>query len=270
MDSIRIQTIIGKEWQETIRNRAIVFTFLLLLVMFTVMPLVLAFGLPAVTGPQAVSDPDLDRMLGLLTEAFPGFAGLEPVQQFQVFMLRQFLILFLILPIMGAMSIATYSIIGEKTSRSLEALLATPVTTAELLMGKSLAAAVPSVIATWAAFGLFALLVRLLSDAAVAGYVFDAAAWSTILLITPLAAVFALGLGVIISSRVNDPRSAQQVGGVLVLPLVAVMIAQSAGFFLLGVPFVLIGALALLLLDLVVLGLGISIFNREQILTRWR
>ncbi|HBY93929.1 MAG: ABC transporter permease subunit [Ardenticatenaceae bacterium] len=270
MDSIRIRTIIAKEWQETIKNRTIVLTFLLLLLIFMVMPLGLAFGLPLFAGSQALNDPDMGKMLSLLTEAFPGFGNLQPVQQFQVFMLRQFLILFLILPVMGAMSIATYSIIGEKTSRSLEALLATPITTTELLLGKSLAAAGPSVIATWAAFGLFALLTRLLSGPTVTAYIFDAPAWATILLITPLAAVFALGLGVVISSRVNDPRSAQQVGGVLVLPLVAVMIAQSAGFFLLGIPFVLIGALALLLLDLVVLGLGISIFNREQILTRWR
>lgn len=270
MNSIRIQTIIAKEWQETIKNRTIVLTFVLLLVIFMGLPLALAFGLPIFVGPAVLNDPDMGRVLDQLLQAFPQFASLSPTQQFQVFMLRQFSILFLVLPIMGAMSIATYSIIGEKTSRSLEALLATPVTTAELLLGKSLAAAVPPVVATWAGFALFALLVRLLSGPAVMRYGLDAAAWATMLLITPLVAIFALGLGVIISSRVNDPRSAQQVGGVLILPLVAVMIAQSGGFFLLGLPFVLIGALALLLLDLVVLGLGISIFNREQILTRWK
>lgn len=270
MNATRLRTILQKELLETTKNRAIIGTFLLLLGLFTAMPLFIAFGLPRLAGAEIANDPDMGRMLGLLTDAFPGFAGLAPIQQFQVFILRQFLILFLILPIMGAMSIATYSIIGEKTTRSLEALLATPITTTEILVGKSLAAAVPSVLATWATFGLFTLLVWALGGTEVMRYSLDAAAWATILLITPLVALAALGIGVIVSSRVNDPRSAQQIGGVLVLPIVAVMIGQTSGFFLLGLPFVLIGALALLVIDLVVLAIGTTLFNREQILTRWR
>jgi len=58
-----------------------------------------------------------------LGRAYPAFAGLAPLAQFQVFLLRQFVGLFLLAPVMGAISVATYSIIGEKTTRSIEALL---------------------------------------------------------------------------------------------------------------------------------------------------
>ncbi|MBA3534027.1 MAG: ABC transporter permease [Ardenticatenales bacterium] len=270
MNQRRIKTIIGKEWAETIRNKTITGTFAMLLVVFTLMPLGFAFGMPLLIGDEITKDPDVEMLNELLVEMFPQFAALSIIEQFQVFMLRQFLPMFLLVPIMGAMSIATYSIIGEKTSRSLEALLATPIRTDELLLAKSIAAALPSVGATWGAFLVFALASRLLGGAEVARYAIDSAAWSMILLITPLVAFLGLGLGVIVSSRVNDARSAQQLGGVLVLPIVGLMVGQTAGLFLLGVPLVIIGAVVLFLIDLAVMAIGVSLFNREAILTRWK
>jgi hypothetical protein len=81
--------------------------------------------------------------------------------------------------------------------------------------------------------------------------------------------VFSVLLGIIVSSRVTDARTAQQIGGFVVLPIIAVAVAQffggQASFTL---EQVLIG-------DLVVAGLigaslvfGNWIFDREAILTR--
>lgn len=270
MNGQRIRTIIEKEWAETLRNNTITSTFVMLLIVFTAMPLLFAFVLPAFLGEAATNDPDMDQLLDLLATSFPQIMELSGLEQFQIFMLRQFIVLFLLLPIMGAMSISTYSIIGEKTSRSLEALLASPIRTDELLLAKSLAAAIPSVLASWVAFGLFALVTRLAGGPEVYRYTLDSAAWATILLIAPLVALLGLGLGVVVSARSNDPRSAQQIGGLVVLPLIAVVMGQTAGLFLLGIPLVIVAAVVLLLLDLAVLGLGVSLFNREAILTRWK
>ena len=59
---------------------------------------------------------------------------------------------FLLIPAMVPMAIATQSVIGEKVARSLEPQLATPLEVRELLAGKTLAAALPAVTATWAVF----------------------------------------------------------------------------------------------------------------------
>ena len=216
------------------------------------------------------NDPDIAPMLRLLLEIAPGFGALSPIQQFQVFILRQFLPMLLLLPVMGAMSIATYSIIGEKTSRSLEALLATPTLTGELLLAKALAATIPSVLATWVVGVVQAILVRVWAGPDVSQFALDAAAWVMLLLLTPLVAFLALGLGVIVSSRSTDPRSAQQVAVILVLPIISLIIGQSTGLFLLGLLPVLLGAVVLLILDVIVLWLGIRLFQRETILTRWK
>ncbi len=92
------------------------------------------------------------------------------------FALQQFLITFLILPGYIPLSIASYSIVGEKQSRSLEAVLATPIRTTELLAGKAIAALVPAILATWIAYGIVLVLAVLLLGARISG-VFLEPAW---------------------------------------------------------------------------------------------
>ena len=51
--------------------------------------------------------------------------------------LSLFMFMFMIIPVAIPVTIAAYSIVGEKTTHSLEPLLATPITTSELLVGQS-------------------------------------------------------------------------------------------------------------------------------------
>ena len=270
MNRSRVWALLRKELLEILRNRAIVFTFALLAVVFALLPIALAFGLPSLAGQEIVNDPDTAKIGQLLARAYPAFGRLSLTAQFQVFMLRQFVAMFLLVPVMGAMSVATYSIIGEKTTRSLEALLATPIRVPELLAAKTLAAAVPAVVGTWLALGAFAWLISRLGGPLLLPFVLDPPALLLVTLGVPLVALFGLGAGVIVSSRVNDPRSAQQLGGVVVLPIVLLMIGQSAGLFLLSVPAALAGIAVLGIVDAVVLAAGVALFQREAILTRWK
>ncbi len=265
-----LAAIVRKEWAETLKNKTIVWTFLGLGIVFTLLPIGLGLIAPRVAADTLLADPDVSRVTDVLAAALPGFGTLSPVGQFQVYILRQFLPMFLLLPVMGAMSIATYSIIGEKTSRSLEALLATPTTTRDLLLGKALASTVPAVLATWALFAVYVGVTLALGGPAVARYAFDPPALLLMILMTPLVAFMALALGVIVSSRSTDPRSAQQIASILVLPVVALVVGQSSGLFLLGLPFVLVGALVVVVLDVVLMRVGVRLFQREAILTRWR
>ena len=77
-------------------------------------------------------------------------------------------------------------------------------------------------------------------------------------------------LAVIISSRVNDARSAQQLGALVVLPITVAFVAQLAGRFVLGPRALLITALGLAVLDAVLLWIGVRVFDRERILMKWK
>ena len=205
-----------------------------------------------------------------MSERLPGFDTLAAGDQARAFLLRQLVMIFTILPVVSTMTIATYSIVGEKRSRSLEPLLATPVSTGELLLGKSLAAVLPSVALTWVAWLGFGLALRLWYGPALAAVVLDLAAWLMILLIVPLIAVLAVAAGILVSSRSADPRSAQQIGSLILLPVIALLMAQLTGFFLLGGVFVALGAAVLAALDVALLAWGRRLFQRERILVRWR
>jgi ABC-2 type transport system permease protein len=87
--------------------------------------------------------------------------------------------------------------------------------------------------------------------------------------LVPLICLLSVLLGIIVSSRVNDARTAQQLGSFIVIPIIAVAVA---GFFSGQASFsmqqVLIGDIVVGILIFAALAVGSSIFDREQILTR--
>jgi len=75
---------------------------------------------------------------------------------------------------------------------------------------------------------------------------------------------------VIISARVNDPRVAQQIGGIIIVPIIAITLLQATGTLLVGATGYVLLAAALLVVSLIGLRVGVALFDREAILTRWR
>ncbi|HWT85326.1 MAG TPA: ABC transporter permease subunit, partial [Myxococcales bacterium] len=100
---------------------------------------------------------------------------------------RNWLPMFLVLPIFLPILLAAQSIGGERERRTLEPLLATPVATSSIILGKSLAALLPALALTWVAAALFCLGVD-----AVAGQVLlpDPAWLFGTLVLSPLLALF--------------------------------------------------------------------------------
>jgi ABC-2 type transport system permease protein len=190
---------------------------------------------------------------------------------FQVFIVSQFMIMFMIIPLAIPSSISAYSIVGEKINRSLEPLLATPITTAELLIGKSLAAIIPALAATWIGFGIFILgSWIMISNPVVIGNFLDLRWIIAIFIIGPLMALSAVSFSIIVSSRVNDPRVAEQVSMIIILPVLAAFFGQMAGIIILNTTFMIASALVLGLVDLVLVYLSVRLFQRETIITRWK
>jgi ABC-2 type transport system permease protein len=168
-------------------------------------------------------------------------------------------------------TIAAYSIVGEKTTRSLEPLLATPITTIELLIGKCVAAVVPAVLATYAAFGLFALGSWLMvANKSLLSALFDMRWLIAIFIVGPLLAVMAVVFCIMVSSRVTDPRVAEQVSMVIIVPVMAGFFGQVAGLFVLDRTIITVVAAVMLALDALMIYLATRVFQRENILTRWR
>ena len=88
----------------------------------------------------------------------PEWAAFTAAELAGAFAVQQFLAFFLLMPAYIPLSIATFSIIGEKQARTLEPVLATPIRTVELLTAKAIAALVPGVAAGWVTYVVFVAL----------------------------------------------------------------------------------------------------------------
>src|SRR5438093_3647961 len=257
-----VRAVCVREWREALGNK--------LLVGMTLLPpvVILLAGIGAVAA--AAVNPPSDRDIQALYAAAPAVVGLDPKDAVQGFIATYFLILFMLIPTVVPLTMAIYSVIGEKASRTLEPLLATPVGVGDLLFAKSLASTVPSVIVTWLAYGIYlAAVISIGSHAAVNAV--TAPRWIlAIVVMVPLLTLLSVNLGILISTRVNDVRVAQQIGGLVVVPVVGIGILQVTGRVVLNNESFVGTAIFLLVCDAVVFFLARIAFQRENILSRWR
>ncbi len=260
-----IRTIIDKEWAEVFKNRMVIFTISFMPLIFTILPLVMLSVMGEAVGDMNGSTADVPQAF------LASCSGLSGGECMQIYLMNQFMLLFMMMPVIIPITIAAYSIVGEKTTRSLEPLLATPISTVELLAGKSLAAAIPAIVATLAAFGLFLLALPIIGvSAGVRAYIAGPTWLLAILVVGPLMSIVAVNFALYVSSRVNDPRVAEQVSTVVIIPIMAVLFAQLAGLIIINVTFMIIAIVVLAAVDVGMFYLGTSIFERETILTRWK
>lgn len=265
MNINRIKTIVDKEWAEIFKNRVVLFTVILMPLIFTALPLGMLFFFGADPNMAGGDSADVPAQFALTC------GNLAPMDCMQVFLINEFLTLYMVMPVAIPITIAAYGIVGEKATHSLEPLLATPITTEELLTGKALAAVIPAVIATCGCFFLFVLVSPLTGISKAVQLAILSPTWLlSILLIGPLMAVMAVNFAMLVSSRTSDPRVAEQVSSVLVLPVILLLFGSISGFLILDVRTVLIGAAILLAIDIGLIALGAKLFQRENILTRWK
>lgn len=260
---MRVRAIIDKEWEEIIKNKSVFWSLVLLPLILTVIFLGVFFFMNLEvrrTGTLKSDDP-----LPAYLAQYP-----NPADAMQVMLLNQFLVYFLVAPVALPIYIAAYSIIGEKQNRSLEPLLATPIRTWELLLGKTVAACVPPIIAGWLSYAVFVFGVRYLVSDVVFGYVVSLPWVLAIIALSPLFAVLSVLVGIIASSRMNDPRAAQQWSALFFIPLLGAGLALMFGVIAMNIWFFVLGACAVALADAVVLYVAVRLFQREAILTRWR
>jgi ABC-2 type transport system permease protein len=258
----KIITIVRKEWAEVFKNKMVLFSVVFLPLLFAALPLIILYA----TGGGGDMAGDIPQQIGAICSP-----EMSSGECFQVYIVSQFMVLFMLVPLIIPVNIASYSIVGEKTTRSLEPLLATPITTAELLIAKNLAAVIPAVTATLAAFLIFAVGSGLLSGSSlVTAALLDPMWLLAVLLVGPLLAVLSVNFAIMVSSRVNDPRVAEQLSVVVVVPILGLFFGQVSGLLVLNNQIVLLLALVLLVIDAIMVQIAIRLFQRETILTRWK
>lgn len=266
----RVRGLVLKDIADLWRNPGAVLPAISMALASLVPAFLVAVIAPRLSGETLGDSSDFADAATQAIGTIPGLSHLDGDALVQAYLFHQFGLLLLLVPIVGSMALAAHAVIGEKTSRTLEPLLATPISTIELLAAKA---------ATPFGFAVFVMWITLLIYLAGIAAIGEAGVWRTFVaprsallfvLIGPLLTLVALLLAVIVSSRVNDPRSAQQLGALVVLPVTGVFIAQLIGQYVVGSSALLVSALALAIASAGLLWFGVRVFDRERILMRWK
>jgi hypothetical protein len=91
-----------------------------------------------------------------------------------------------------------------------------------------------------------------------------------LLILVPIAVVMSVLYSVIISSRVNDVRSANGSGIFIFLPFLAIYLASEIRIISLDMNGILIIAGILFAIDIAIYFVSTAAFQREEILTKWK
>ena len=169
------------------------------------------------------------------------------------------------------LGIASYSIVGEKVEKSLEPLLATPLTDGEILLGKAIAAALPALIAMYAGAAVFMFGIDAVTFGKLGYNYFPNWTFVVLLLVlVPVAVVMSVLYSVIVSSKVNDVRSANTYGILIFIPFMAIYFASEMSIIKLDINGLLLIAAIIFVIDVALFFISTATFQREEILTKWK
>jgi ABC-type Na+ efflux pump permease subunit len=239
MNTGRIAAVVRKEFREYRRSSSIIGTMAVLPILFLIEPIITIFKLgssiPAGTVQKAVG--------------------------------TTFLVL-LITPALVPAVVAASSVVGERQQGTLEPLLTTPLRREELLLGKALAAIVPSVGIAYVVFAVIEVSARLFArNAAVAPALWQGPHVLAEVLFAPLLAGWSTWVGIGISARSEDVRVAQQLGTLASLPPLGVVALMSFNVFSPSVTLAVMFAVVLLAADVLLWRVVSAMFDRERLIT---
>jgi ABC-2 type transport system permease protein len=177
MSRRRVRAVTQKEVREFRRNRFVIGTMAVLPLVFLITPMVTLFRIPA-----SANGAEVRSAVGSLS------------------------LLMLIIPLVIPPVIAAYSVVGERSQGTLEPVLGAPVTASELLLGKALAAFVPSVGIAYIVYFIAAISIRIGASHLVSSVVWHAPQLLAQILFTPLLATWSIWVGIGISTRASDVR----------------------------------------------------------------
>jgi uncharacterized membrane protein SpoIIM required for sporulation/ABC-type transport system involved in multi-copper enzyme maturation permease subunit len=164
-------------------------------------------------------------------------------------------------PISFSLVIALETFVGEKERKSLEPLLATPLTDAQLYLGKMLAAMVPPVLASY--LGITVYLAGL--------YFFEGWSPPPVLLVLVVLLTTAEGLvmvsgAVVVSSQTTSVRAANLLASFIIIPMALLIQGEAIIMFWANYTVLWWILLLMVVVDVVLVRVGIHTFNREELL----
>ncbi|MFQ5575598.1 MAG: stage II sporulation protein M [Anaerolineae bacterium] len=190
------------------------------------------------------------------------------VAKYDAFIVGERLIPFLLMvvgffPISFSLVIALETFVGEKERNSIEPLLSMPVTDLELYIGKMLAALIVPLSASY-----LGIVVYLVGLSVSIHWRPDPSLLAQIFLLTTMEGLVMVSGAVVVSSQTTSVRAANLLASFIIIPMALLLQAESILLFWGNYGAIWLIILALLVVDLILVRMGVRIFNREEILSK--
>jgi ABC-type Na+ efflux pump permease subunit len=235
----RVGAILLKELRDYRRNRFVIGTMAATPVLFIILPAI-----------QLIAADATGKSLGV-------HVGLS-------------LLYMLLIPVTMPCAVSAYSVVGEREQGTLEPVLITPIRREEFLIGKALAAFVPTLAIAYAVFAIFLAAAALFAHPPVVAAIYAGTHVLVQLLFTPLLAGWAIWVGIAVSARSTDVRAAQQLSVLGSLPPLVIVALMSLNVITVSSALAIGLAAALLAFDLLAWRVVAAIFDRERLVTGGR
>ncbi len=238
VDATRVRAVVLKEFRQYRRNKFILYTMVVMPVVFLFVPISTILSLSASLPESAVR----------------GAVG-------SVFLLM------LIIPIVVPASIAAYSVIGERDQGTLEPVLTTPISREEFVLGKALASLLPGTVLSYLVFIVVMGVLRTAGHPNVVHALWQIPWFVAEILFAPLLAAWSTWVGTAISVRSSDVRVAQQLGTLASLPALGITSLMTFQVLRPTVVVALVVAAVLVAIDVGAWRVVSYLFDRERLVT---
>lgn len=166
-------------------------------------------------------------------------------------------------PISVSLVIALESFVGEKERHSLEPLLSSPLTDTQLYIGKTLAAMIPPLFCSYLGIVVYLAGLRL-----TLGWTSDLGLTLQIFALTTVQALAMVAGAVVISAQTTSVRAANLLSSFIIIPFALLVQGESMVMFWGQYDVLWWILLGVLLVTVVLIRMGIRLFNREELLGR--
>lgn len=257
MNRTMMKAIIKKDLWDIFRSKNLFATLIIIPILFSAVIPAAILGSALFFDIEELAGNDAQKMISsFLTQLKSEDLALETTEQQFVFLFINYMLpsLFLLVPIITASVVAANSFVGEKERRTLESLLFSPVPIKTLFVSKILGSFIPSLLVSWLSFLLSGVIINVLGHQLFGQMIFPSANWlALILCLSPMVSLMTVLLNVFISSRVKTYQEAQNIGGLIILPVVGMMAGQASGLFLVGSQITMLIALGILIVNAILL-----------------
>ncbi len=241
------------------------------------MPLLFAILFPftsllpiAKIDPAEFESADFGQFINnLFSKAVTNWSSLGSQAQTLVMIAYSMFIIVLMLPIIIPAVTASETVVGEKERKTMEAVLASPMSESEIVLSKIISSFLPSIVGTLVAAIGYIIITDIIIYPFIGQILFpDLISMILVFIFSPMVSIISVELMIMISTRVTSVRDAYQLGSLIVLPLIMLVVAEMFGLLFQSTITMIAGIAILAVLIFILFKITTNIFDRERALIK--